>query len=66
TDNIGSDQYNLSLSLERAFNVAQKLKSCGVTTSIEIEGLGEQNPISSNNSIEGRAKNRRIEIFLNH
>ena len=64
TDNIGTERYNLTLSLERAFNVAQALKTLGMSISIEIEGLGEQNPIDSNDTSEGRARNRRVEIFV--
>lgn len=64
TDNIGTERYNLALSLERAFNVAQALKTLGMSISIEIEGLGEQHPIDSNDTSEGRARNRRVEIFV--
>ncbi len=65
TDNVGSDQYNLDLSLRRANAVADYLVMRGVETSrMGTEGRGEMEPIASNETVTGRAQNRRVEIFV--
>jgi len=66
TDNIGSDEYNLKLSLQRAQSVADYLIYCKNIDPniIVIKGLGKANPIASNATKEGQAKNRRVEIKL--
>lgn len=65
TDSVGSEQYNLELSLRRANAVADYLISRGVMRSrIGTEGRGELEPIADNGSPSGRAKNRRVEIFV--
>ncbi len=66
TDNIGSDEYNLRLSLQRAQSVADYLMYCkGIDAKrMAIKGLGKANPIASNDTKEGQAKNRRVEIKL--
>ncbi|WP_022671354.1 OmpA family protein [Hippea alviniae] len=66
TDNIGSDTYNLKLSLQRAQSVADYLIYVeGIDKNrIKIEGKGKSNPIAPNTTEEGRAKNRRVEIVI--
>lgn len=65
TDNTGSDATNLALSQQRANAVAQYLKNQKVKSErFVIEGLGSSEPIASNATAEGRAKNRRVEISL--
>lgn len=65
TDNVGSDLYNLELSLRRANAVADYLIMHGVSTSrMGTEGHGEMEPISSNDTVTGRSQNRRVEIFV--
>ena len=65
TDNVGSDQYNLELSLRRANAVADYLIMRGVATSrLGTEGRGEMEPIASNITVTGRSQNRRVEIFV--
>ena len=65
TDSTGSDATNNPLSLERAQSVRDYLASRGVSSSrIETAGRGEREPIADNNSDAGRARNRRVEIFL--
>jgi len=63
TDNIGGDDYNLKLSQGRADSVKAWLVQHGVTaTRIATRGYGRQQPIADNDSDEGRAKNRRVEL----
>jgi outer membrane protein OmpA-like peptidoglycan-associated protein len=65
TDNIGDDQYNLKLSRERAQSVANYLINKGIpSSSIRVFGYGSSRPIASNDTPEGRFKNRRIEFLL--
>src|SRR5699024_7787515 len=67
TDNVGKDQYNLELSEKRADEVKKylekKLESDQAT--FETEGLGAKEPIASNDTEKGQAKNRRVEITVN-
>jgi len=56
---------NLDLSSKRADNVVDYLISKGVSQSlISAQGMGESNPVASNDTPEGRAQNRRIEVTL--
>ena len=65
TDSTGSDAINNPLSVERAQSVRDYLASRGVSPSrIRTEGKGSYQPIADNNSEAGRAKNRRVEIYL--
>ncbi|WP_231996678.1 OmpA family protein [Helicobacter cinaedi] len=65
TDNTGSDKTNLALSKKRAESVAAYLQNQKVKTErFVVDGLGESDPIASNKTAEGRAKNRRVEISL--
>lgn len=64
-DAVGPDQYNDNLSLARAQAVATYLIGQGVDPArVAIEGRGERHPIAENDTSEGRARNRRIEIEL--
>ncbi len=65
TDSVGTDTNNQKLSIERADSVRDFLNDRGVSGGrIEVTGRGEREPIASNETVEGRAKNRRVEIFL--
>jgi outer membrane protein OmpA-like peptidoglycan-associated protein len=66
TDNIGNDQDNQNLSAERAFTVFEYLRNKGVPKGQirNYRGFGESRPIASNDSEEGRAKNRRTEFVI--
>ena len=66
TDNVGSNAYALVLSLDRARSVQGYLRASlgGYPISIKAYGHGEKNPVASNKTEEGRAKNRRVEITL--
>jgi OOP family OmpA-OmpF porin len=63
TDSIGSDAYNQKLSVRRAESIKAYLTSKGVPANrIYTEGKGEKQPVASNKTKDGRAKNRRVEI----
>lgn len=65
TDNTGSAAHNRDLSLRRAQSVAGILSAAGVSLNrIATTGRGFDQPIASNASAEGRAQNRRVEIFI--
>jgi len=65
TDNVGSDAVNNPLSLQRAQSARDYLTAHGVNPSrVTIMGRGEQEPIATNATMDGRAQNRRVEIFL--
>jgi len=65
TDNTGTNEYNQMLSERRAHAVADYQKSLGVTDArISTVGLGETNPIGSNDTDYGRQQNRRVEVAV--
>lgn len=65
TDNTGSTQLNESLSLRRAESVMGVLEVDGVNTArMRARGFGYTQPVASNDTPEGRAKNRRVEIRI--
>lgn len=67
TDNIGGKSYNDNLSLNRAKSVASYLSAGGIDRNSIIEqGKGFSQPVADNTTEQGRAKNRRVEIFINN
>jgi OOP family OmpA-OmpF porin len=63
TDSVGTDAYNMALGQRRAQSVKTYLVSKGVDGSrIYTESKGKSNPVASNATAEGRAKNRRTDI----
>ena len=65
TDNVGGSDYNRQLSQRRASAVAQYLTSKGISEQrILTAGGGEEHPIASNSTEQGRAANRRVEVTL--
>jgi outer membrane protein OmpA-like peptidoglycan-associated protein len=65
TDNVGSAEMNQRLSESRANSVARYLESQKVLPArIVTSGMGMNNPVANNNTPEGRAQNRRVEIVL--
>ena len=66
TDSTGSDAINDPLSVKRAESVAQYLLSNGVAESQikSVEGFGSKQPVADNATAEGRAENRRVEIYM--
>jgi outer membrane protein OmpA-like peptidoglycan-associated protein len=65
TDSTGTDAINNPLSVNRAASTRDYLVTRGVGMNrIAIDGRGSREPISDNSTVEGRAKNRRVEIFV--
>jgi outer membrane protein OmpA-like peptidoglycan-associated protein len=65
TDNQGSAGYNDKLSTQRAASVVSYLEELGIDASrLKAEGKGMREPIATNETEEGRAKNRRTEVLL--
>lgn len=65
TDNTGSDQYNQQLSQQRAQSVSNYLTSQGVAAQrLFVQGMGESQAIADNSTADGRASNRRVELFI--
>lgn len=65
TDNTGSVQLNQNLSEKRAQSVVDYLESQGIAASrLKAVGMGEEDPIVSNATPQGRAQNRRVEMYI--
>ena len=65
TDFIGTEAYNLELSVKRANAIKDFLISRGaIGSNISIEGYGEQNPADTNQTAAGRSRNRRVEFII--
>jgi outer membrane protein OmpA-like peptidoglycan-associated protein len=65
TDNRGNDAYNLDLSQRRADSVRAWLISAGVSADRTVaKGYGETQPLTSNKSRNGRARNRRVQFII--
>lgn len=64
-DSRGAESYNQTLSENRANTVKSYLESQGIVGSlIRVEGQGETSPVASNDTAEGRAQNRRVDITV--
>jgi OmpA-OmpF porin, OOP family len=64
TDSTGSKQHNQALSQRRAESVMQYLREHGVTNSMTAKGYGQELPIASNATREGRQANRRVSLRI--
>jgi outer membrane protein OmpA-like peptidoglycan-associated protein len=65
TDSTGSDAVNNPLSLDRAASTRNYLTGRGVDgRRISIEGMGARQPIATNDTAQGRSRNRRVEIYV--
>ncbi|MGI9945694.1 porin [Vibrio hyugaensis] len=65
TDSSGSEAYNQKLSEQRAQSVANYLMSTGIDRDrLTVVGLGESSPIATNDTAEGRAKNRCVDVLF--
>ena len=63
SDGIGGVAKNLALSKDRAHAVAVQLESRGIKPAV-VTGFGKELPVASNDTEEGRDKNRRVEVWL--
>ncbi len=65
TDSSGSETYNQSLSERRASAASDYLSTQGITGGqIRVQGLGEMEPVTSNETTAGQAANRRVEVAI--
>jgi outer membrane protein OmpA-like peptidoglycan-associated protein len=65
TDNTGSDAHNMDLSIQRAQSVKSYIAAQNVPASrLQTSGKGETEPIADNTTVDGRSKNRRVEIVI--
>ncbi len=65
TDDTGDTDFNLQLSVQRAERVKQELARRGVDAGrLSVKGLGESEPVADNDTPEGRARNRRVELHV--
>ncbi len=65
TDNVGNAASNLALSTDRAFTVCALLQEAGIQKNrLTFKGYGSNKPVASNETAEGRAKNRRTEFVI--
>jgi outer membrane protein OmpA-like peptidoglycan-associated protein len=65
TDNLGSMAHNQQLSANRANTIAEYLQKKGIDAKrIQKKGAGSTQPIATNQTLEGREKNRRVEIEI--
>ncbi|MEN2750115.1 MULTISPECIES: OmpA family protein [Psychrobacter] len=66
TDSKGSDAYNMRLSRDRAYSVANYLTARGVSSNrINVVAYGESRPVADNGTDYGRQQNRRVELTIN-
>lgn len=65
TDSTGQDDYNMTLSQQRANSVASYLENRGIPGNrLATLGMGETQPIANNDTAAGRAQNRRVELYV--
>ncbi len=64
TDNTGGDKINIPLSDKRANSVQSFLKTQGVSNKITSMGLGSTKPVADNSTVDGKAQNRRVEVYI--
>jgi outer membrane protein OmpA-like peptidoglycan-associated protein len=65
TDSVGTDEYNMELSENRANSVRDYLGQQGInTSSIAARGFGESQPVATNDTAAGRQQNRRVELVV--
>lgn len=65
TDSVGADDYNMTLSKNRAYAVTNYLSGKGLSSGrFTTNWFGEQQPMHDNSTAEGRAKNRRVNIAI--
>ncbi len=63
-DSVGTDNYNMSLSEQRAESVKRYLQQSLRTVSVVAKGMGEASPVANNSTNEGRRLNRRVDVNI--
>ena len=63
SDNSGNDEKNKSLSAQRARSVATELSARGIGV-FDTQGFGEALPVANNSTVQGRERNRRVEVWV--
>ena len=69
TDSVGTKKHNLKLSIIRAENMAKMLREFGLDEKFiirKVMGEGENLPVDTNDTVDGRYNNRRVEIFIDN
>jgi len=67
TDWIGTEKYNMGLSLRRANSVKAYLIRKGISENqLSVTGFGKENPVADNRTNDGRRMNRRVEFIINN
>lgn len=64
TDNVGSDKFNDGLGLRRAKSAGKYFQALGVTSEITTRSEGKRKPVATNDTSEGRQKNRRVNFII--
>ncbi len=64
TDNVGSDKFNDNLGLRRAESARQYFRNLGVKADIRVKSEGKRRPVATNETDEGRQKNRRVNFLI--
>jgi len=65
TDSRGTEEYNQGLSIRRAQAVADYLVAHGIARNrLQVDGYGETRPVATNDTADGRAQNRRVELMV--
>lgn len=64
TDNVGSDKFNESLGLRRAKSAKAYFQQLGIASEIQTQSEGKRKPVATNDSAEGRQKNRRVNFII--
>jgi OOP family OmpA-OmpF porin len=64
TDDVGADRYNINLGLRRGRSARAYFQNLGVSSKITVDSRGERRPVATNDTEEGRQKNRRVNFIL--
>lgn len=64
TDNVGSDKFNDGLGLRRAKSAQTYFQELGVASEIQTQSEGKRKPVATNDTAEGRQKNRRVNFII--
>jgi type IX secretion system PorP/SprF family membrane protein len=65
TDNVGSEKFNQRLSIQRAEKIRDFFTARGISPQrVEVRGSGEREPVAPNDTDDGKARNRRVELMI--